>query len=367
MEAEPMGAIGKSLTELDTPALWVELDRMEANIRYLAGYFQKAGVAWRPHTKGIKIPAIAHHLLQAGAIGITCAKLGEAEVMAAAGIRDILVANQVVGAQKVTRLVNLRRQADVMVAVDNLDNVAEISRAATDAGMQVRVLIEINSGMDRAGLEPGPGVVDFARQVLAYPGIQLAGLMAWEGHVVGIEDPQEKRQRCEASVGLLLHSVDLCRQSGITVTIVSCGGSGSYPITAQIPGVTEIQAGGAIFGDVTYRRWGAGTQEALFILATVTSRPAAGRAVIDAGRKTMNGEISMPEVQDFPGARLVSLSAEHGVLELDASAAQLKVGRKLNFAAGYGDFTVFMHDRLVGVRNGKVEVVWVIQGRGKIT
>lgn len=361
-----MGVIGKPLTELDTPVLWVDLDRMEANIRYLAGYFKDAGVAWRPHTKGIKVPAIAHRMLQAGAIGITCAKLSEAEVMAAAGIQDILVANQVVGMQKVIRLVNLRRQADVMVAVDDLGNVAEISQAAVEAGVCVRVLVEIDSGMERAGLEPGVGVVDFVRRVAEFPGVSFSGLMAWEGHVVGIADPVEKRERCEASVGLLLHTVDLCRQVGFQVPIVSCGGSGSYPITAHIPGVTEIQAGGAIFGDVTYRRWGAGTQEALFILASVTSRPAAGRAVVDAGRKTMNCEISMPEVQDFPGARLVSLSAEHGVLQLDASAPQPMVGEKLSFAAGYGDFTVFLHDRLVGVRGGSVEVVWEILGRGKI-
>jgi len=367
MEASLMDAVGKPLTALDTPALWVDLERMEANIRYLVAYFKDAGVAWRPHTKGIKVPAIAQKLLQAGAIGITCAKLSEAEVMAAAGIQDILVANQVVGAQKITRLVNLRRQSDVMVAVDNLSNVAEISAAALDAGVRVRVLVEVNSGMDRAGLEPGMGVVDFVHQVMEFPGVQFSGLMAWEGHVVGIADPEEKRRRCEASVGLLVDTAECCRQAGLQVPIVSCGGSGSFPITAHIPGVTEVQAGGAIFGDVTYRKWGAGTQEALCILATVTSRPAAGRAVIDAGRKTMNGEISMPEAKDLPGIRLVSLSAEHGVLALDDAAPQLQVGDKLSFIAGYGDFTIFQHDQLVGVRDGVVELVWEVQGRGKLT
>jgi D-serine deaminase-like pyridoxal phosphate-dependent protein len=360
-------AVGKPLFELDTPVLWVDLERMEANIRYLAEYFKNAGVAWRPHTKGIKVPAIAHMLLRAGAIGITCAKLSEAEVMAAAGIRDILVANQVVGGQKIARLVNLRRQADVMVAVDNLGNVAEISRAAVEAGVRVRLLVEINSGMNRAGLEPGAGAVDFAARLAEFPGVQFAGLMAWEGHVVGIPDAEEKRRQCEASVGSLVQTAGLCRQAGLQTLIVSCGGSGSYPITAHIPGVTEIQAGGAIFGDVTYRKWGAGTQEALFILASITSRPSAERAVIDAGRKCMNGEISMPEVMNLPGIHLVSLSAEHGVLELAEAAQQLQVGEKLNFVAGYGDFTVFLHDRLAGLRHGKVEVVWEIQGRGKIT
>jgi D-serine deaminase-like pyridoxal phosphate-dependent protein len=362
-----MEAVGKTLFELDTPVLWVDLERMEANIRYLAEFFKNAGIAWRPHTKGIKVPAIAHMMLRAGAIGITCAKLSEAEVMAASGIQDILVANQVVGGQKVTRLVNLRRQADVMVAVDDLGNVAEISRAAVEAGVRVRLLVEINSGMNRAGLEPGAGVVEFVSRLAEFPGVQFAGLMAWEGHVVGIADAEEKRRQCEASVGSLVQTAGLCRQAGQQTPIVSCGGSGSYPITAHIPGVTEIQAGGAIFGDVTYRKWGAGTQEALFVLATITSRPTAGRAVVDAGRKCMNGEISMPEVRDPDGVHLVSLSAEHGVLEIDGTAPQLQVGEKLNFVAGYGDFTVFLHDWLVGVRQGRVEAVWEIQGRGKIT
>ena len=362
-----MSIVGRQKAQLDTPALWVDLDLMEGNIHALARFFREAGVGWRPHTKGIKVPAIAHRLLAAGAIGVTCAKLSEAEVMASAGVKDILVANQVVGEAKVTRLAHLRRHADVMVAVDSLTNAQEISAAAVDAGVVVRVLIEVNVGMDRCGVAPGAPAVALARDVAALRGIDLAGLMGWEGHVVGIEDPEEKRRRCQEAVGALLRSVEMCRAAGFPAPIVSCGGSGTYAITARIKGVTEIQAGGAVFTDLSYRRWGVDLDCSLFILATVVSRPAPTRAVVDAGRKAMSygGILSQP--RDIPGARLVELNAEHGILVLDGPEVPIQVGDKIDLVVGYGDNTVYLYDRLFGVRDGKVEVAWDIQARGKLT
>lgn len=358
--------IGKDKSSIPTPALWVDLDLMEQNIARLSRFFREARVAWRPHIKGIKVPAIAHMLLEAGAIGVTCAKLGEAEVMAAAGIRDILVANEIVGAEKVTRLVNLRRHADVMVAVDSLGNAQEISNAASALGVHVRVLIEVNSGMNRCGVEPGQPVVDVAMKVAKLPGIDLAGLMGWEGHVVPIADPAEKKRCCEEAVGSLIRSAEMCRRSGLKMPIVSCGGSGTYWITALIPGVTEIQAGGAVFCDLAYRRWGVNLDCSLFVRATVISRPSESRAVADAGRKAMNGEMIMPEARGMKGVRLAKLNAEHGLLELEGSQVPLRIGDQIDFIVGYGDNTVFLHDQLFGVRSGKVEVVWDITARGKL-
>src|SRR5256885_7411409 len=168
-------------TALDTPALLVDLDALDANIARMADCFRRHGVNWRPHTKGIKVPQIAQRLIDIGAIGITCAKLGEAEVMAAAGIKDILVANQIVGAQKIARLVELRRRCDVIVAVDNEDNVAALAEAARAAGVVLRVVIEVNMGMNRAGVEPGEPCVALARLIAGKPGLKFAGLMGWEG------------------------------------------------------------------------------------------------------------------------------------------------------------------------------------------
>lgn len=362
-----MDFIGRDIQLLDTPVLWVDLDLMENNIKRLSSYLKEAGVSWRPHTKGVKIPAIVHEMLDAGAIGITCAKLSEAEVMAAGGVKDILVANQVVGEIKIARLCALRHHTNIMVSVVDLENVEEISKQAVNAEVKIRVLIELNVGMNRAGIEPGQGVVDFAYKLVQLPGIELAGIMGWEGHVVSIEDPTAKQVECEKAIRSLVETAELCRKQGIPIDIVSCGGSGSYRISAHIPGITEIQAGGAVFGDVTYRRWGGAFDCSLFVLSTVTSRPTSFRAIIDAGHKTMDGEVSMPEVLGLPGATLVTLSAEHGYLELDDPNLPLKTGDRVNLIVGYGDWTVCLHNQLVGVRKGKVEVVWDISGRGKLT
>ncbi|MBX6773282.1 MAG: alanine racemase, partial [Chloroflexi bacterium] len=186
--------IGRSKWELDTPALCVDLDVMDRNIRKMAGRIIGAGKNWRPHTKGQKVPAIAHKEIAAGAIGVTCAKLGEAEVMAGAGIRDILIANQIVGREKIARLVGLQRHADVMVAIDSPENAREISDAATAMGVTVRVLVEVDVGLHRAGVEPGEPALRLSEYAAALPGLRYSGLMAWEAHATTILDPEKKRE-----------------------------------------------------------------------------------------------------------------------------------------------------------------------------
>lgn len=361
-----MSEIGLAKDALDTPALWVDLDRLERNIATLARHFKAAGVQWRPHTKGIKTPAIAHKLLAAGAIGITCAKLGEAEVMAAAGIRDILIANQIVGPQKLTRLVNLRAQADVKVAVDSAENVAAIGAAASAKGVEVGVLIEVNTGMNRAGTEPGEPTLALARLIDDTHGVRLRGLMTWEGHTLDHSDQAQKQQAIEQSIGQLLDTVQLCRQNGLPMEIVSGGGSGTYKFTPFIQGMTEIQAGGAIYCDMTYQGWGVDLEPALFMHCTVTSRPTPERIICDAGFKTLPRGFATPKPLGIDQVKSVQFSAEHGYLILDGANDQVRVGDHFDFVVGYSDATVFLHDTLYGIRKGIVESVWPIQGRGKL-
>jgi D-serine deaminase-like pyridoxal phosphate-dependent protein len=248
-------ATGRCVDELDTPALLVDLDKLERNIATMRRIIiEEAGVGWRPHTKAIKIPALARKLLEAGAIGVTCAKLGEAEILAATGIRDILIANQLVGAEKMARLAALRHRADPIVAVDSEAHVTALAEAGHRAGAPIRVVVEVNIAMNRAGVEPGVPTVALARHVHACPELRFAGLMGWEGgRLASIADPAEKRRAIEAAVGGLTASADACRRAGLAAEIVSCGGTGTYWITAALPGVTEVQAGGGIFGDVHYR------------------------------------------------------------------------------------------------------------------
>lgn len=360
--------IGSRKEDLDTPALLVDLPTLERNTRKMADtIIREAGVHWRPHTKGMKTPALAHRLLEAGAIGITCAKLGEAEVMAAGGVSDILIANQIVGPRKIARLVNLRRHADVMVCVDDEDNVRQLSLAATKKGVRVRVLIEVNVGMNRAGVAPGEPVLSLARTVAASPGLQFSGLMTWEAHTLAIQDIGEKRRLIAESLSRLTDSADLCRSNGLPVDVVSCGGTGTYWISAFHPGITEIEAGGGVFGDIRYRTvFGVEHEYALTVLSTVTSRPTPERIICDAGKKTMSSDAAVPEPLDIPNVNQVALSAEHGKIELDAPAETPQVGETIEFVAGYSDTTVVLHDELYGIRDGIVEAVWPLPARGRL-
>ena len=361
-----MSEISLKKTELDTPVLWVDLDLLESNIANLSKHFKAAGVNWRPHMKGIKIPAIAHKAIRAGAIGVTCAKLGEAEVMAAAGIKDILIANQIVGPKKIARLANLRRHADVKVAVDNEANIAELGEAASAKGVELGILVELDTGMHRAGVAPGQPAVELSRIIYETSGLCYLGLMAWEGHVLAINDPDLKRQEIEKAVGLLTKSAQFCREAGLPVSIVSGGGSGTYKVTPFLSGITEIQAGGAIFCDVTYRAWGVETEPSLFVRTVVTSRPAPDRIIFDAGFKALPDWIGTPRPIGLFDVKTIAMSAEHGTMTLETPDLSVKVGDAFDFIVGYGDSTVFLHDRLYGIRDGVVEVVWTIQGGGKI-
>lgn len=358
--------VGRSKWDLDTPALLIDMDTLESNIATIAGRCREGAKDWRPHTKGHKSPVIAQKCIAAGAIGITCAKLGEAEVMAAAGVRDILIANQVVGEQKVARLVNLRRLADVMVAIDDPAHVEQVGQAAVAAGVEVRVLIEVNVGMNRGGVEPGDPVVALARAAIDTPGVQYAGIMGYEGHAMGMPD-DKKEAECRRCAGLLADSVAALKSAGLESPIVSAGGTGTLAFTPDLDGITEIQAGGGVMMDTYYKkRLGARNLDyALTVLASVVSHREPERAVIDAGRKTVHGDGEMPESLE-KGVDVVALNAEHGHLRLGKDARDLKIGDKIEMVSGYSDMTVFLHDRIYGIRNDRVEIVLDVAARGRL-
>lgn len=361
-----MSEIGVSKHELDTPLLWVDLDIMEQNIARLARRFQEAAVAWRPHSKGIKIPAIIHKAIARGAIGVTCAKLSEAEVMVMAGIQDILIANQIVGPVKIRRLIELCRQADVKVAVDNVQNLREIGAAAVNGGVRAAVLVEVDLGMKRSGVTPGAAAVHLSQIACETPGIAYMGLMGWEGQASIITDPEQKEAAVKTAVGFLTDTMQQCRAAGLSVSIVSAGGSATSDITSYMPGVTEIQAGGAIFSDILYRHRGVTNEPSLFVRSTVTSRPADDRIIFDAGFKALPGWTTSPQLRGLDNVKSIRMSAEHGTVTLEKPNTTVQVGDVFDFVVSYGDYTVFLHDHLYGIRDGVVEVAWPIEGRGKL-
>jgi D-serine deaminase-like pyridoxal phosphate-dependent protein len=359
--------IGQPKLALDTPTLLVDLDVMESNIACIAGTCRENGVGWRPHTKAHKTPQIAHMQLAAGAIGITCAKLGEAEVMAHAGIRNILIANQIVGETKVRRLIELVDSADPIVAVDGVQNIDALAREARDRGKRLKVAIEVDIGMRRAGVLPGAPVVALASELAHRESLVFQGVVGWESHATRMEDPAEKERAIVNAIGLLTASADACRKAGYPVELVSCGGTGTFPHCTRQPGVTEVQVGGAIFSDMHYRtHYHVDFAFALTILSTVTSRATPTRIVVDAGKKTMSGDAAMPEPIGLPPVKEIRLSAEHATIELERASATPKIGDRLEFVVGYSDTTVHLHEELIGIRDGRVEVVWPVAARGKL-
>ncbi|WP_240928234.1 DSD1 family PLP-dependent enzyme [Thalassoroseus pseudoceratinae] len=359
---------GKPLADLDTPAMCIDLEAMDRNIERMASHMRERNVQWRPHQKCHKSPAIAHKLLDAGAIGMTCAKVSDAEVMAGAGVRDLLIANMIVGEQKLERLASLCRWADPVVACDHFVQAEALAEVCRRRGVTCRMIIEVDIGMNRVGVRPGRDTLELAQGIDKLEGVRLAGIMGYEGHLLRIADPDEKRRQINEAIGTLLHCRDRLLENGLNCDIVSAGGTGSYRITADCEGVTELQAGGGIFGDPFYRlECGLSDHEsALTVLATVVSRPTLTRAVLDSGRKTLHSDLQLPIVKNFPDAIVQSLSAEHCLVELGPESQNWTIGDKVELFVGYADLTTVLHDRFHGIRDGIVETVWPILGRGKL-
>ncbi len=360
--------IGLLKEEVDTPFLWVDLDLLEENIGRMAALINEAGVEWRPHTKGIKVPAIAQMCMDAGAIGVTCAKLGEAEQMVAAGIDNILIANQIVGRLKIERLVDLicTTGAQIIVAVDNQENLSELGQTAARAGITVGVLIEVDVGMKRAGVAPGEEALALSQMAHQTAGIDYRGLMGWEGHTIDIKDRREKQAAIERAMQQLGETAERCRAAGLPLEIVSAGGSSTYFITAFQPYVTEVQAGGGIFSDVLYQGRGVESEPALFVRSAISSKPTPQRLLFDAGFKALPQWKADPQPVGLDGVVSIKMSAEHATVTLATPNHQIQVGDAYDFIVSYGDYTVCLHDNLYGVRQGRVEAVWPIEGRGKL-
>ena len=360
--------IGLHKTELDTPALLIDLHKMEANIETMANYFSTVTADLRPHVKTHKTPIIAHKQIAAGAIGVTCAKLGEAEAVIHAGIRDVLIANQIVGAQKIARLINLAKHSEIMVAVDNAENVQAISEAAAAKGATVRILIEVNIGMDRCGVEPGAPTLKLAEQVGQSPSLIFEGLMGYEGHTVAKPDRSERDAAAREAMQRLVDAKAYLEKHGVQVSIMSGGGTGTFNITGSIPEMTEVQAGSYVLMDATYRNVeGVGDHFdcALSVLATVVSRPSADRMIVDTGLKVLAKEFGIPQPVGVNGVEMTGLSEEHGKILVSEASVSLKPGDKLEILPTHCCTTVNLHDRYYGIRNGIVESVWNIAARGK--
>lgn len=359
---------GVELAGLDTPALLIDLDVMERNLRTMAQFFAHRPAKLRPHAKTHKSPIVAHKQLALGAVGITCAKLGEAEVMVEAGVPDILIANQIVSPVKIARLMGLLPHARVTVVVDDPANLRDLARAASDRSLELGVLIEVNTGMNRCGVEPGEAALGLARVAADLPGIRFRGIQAYEGHLVNIEVEADRAGRVAAAMAPIVETRELLQREGLPVEIVSGGGTGTFALTGSTAGFDEVQAGSYVFMDAKYATiQGVGEcfGTALTIASTVVSRPTSDRAVLDIGRKSIGIDHGVPQLKGIPGARFESYSEEHTKLQLSDAARDLRPGDIVEVIPGHACTTVNLYDQYLVMRGGVVDAVWPVAARGR--
>ena len=353
---------GINISEIDTPSIIVDLDIVENNIKKMQNFANDNDVSMRPHSKTNKSPYWAKKQIDQGAIGICCAKLGEAEEMAKGGIAEILIPNQIVGKSKIQRLVNVNKISKVMVAVENKDNVNELSKAFEENSLTLGVIIEVNVGMDRCGLELDE-IVDFAKLINAKKGLTFEGIMGYEGHTVNIDNYEERVNETTKSMNKLISARDLIVENGIEVKIVSASGTGTYNITSKIEGITELQCGSYIFMDGNYLKIFDDFQPALSLMCTVVSRRK-NNIVIDCGLKSVSMDQGLPEVVYPKGIKLISLSEEHCKCIIEEEN-DLKVGDKIFLRPMHSDTTINLHDDYFVHRDGILEESVPIAGRGK--
>ncbi|GAB4385689.1 3-hydroxy-D-aspartate aldolase BhcC [Albidovulum sp.] len=365
---------GMDESEIQTPALVLDLDALERNIRKMGDYARAHGMRHRVHGKmhkSVDIAKLQQRL--GGAVGVCCQKVSEAEVFVRGGIKDVLVSNQVRDPAKIDRLARLPKLgADIIVCVDDLDNVAELSQAAQKHGTTLGVFVEIDCGAGRCGVTTTEDVVTIARAVQAAPGLTFKGIQAYQGAMQHLERYEDRKAKLDAAIAQVKDAVEGLKAEGIACELVSGGGTGSYYFESNSGVYNELQCGSYAFMDADYGRildkdgkridqgeW----ENAFFILTQVMSHAKPDRAICDAGLKAQSVDSGLPVVHGRDDVKYVKCSDEHGVIE-DPQGV-LKVGDKLKLVPGHCDPTANVHDWYVGVRGGKVEAVWPVSARGK--
>lgn len=361
--------------ELDTPVAIVDLDIMERNIQKMAEYAKSAGVNLRPHIKTHKIPAIAHKQIEAGAIGITVAKLGEAEVMASAGIRNILIVYPIVGEVKVKRLIDLTRETSVIASVDSAQVAQNLSKAAQKSGISLDVVIIVDLGFESCGISPGMETVKMAKRISKLNNLRFKGIMGYAGQVYKVKNQGEIRKVAHQEASIMVQTAQSIISEGIPVKIVSVGSTPTARILGNFAGVTEIRPGTYVFNDNVEIDMGVAETDdcAVKILSTVISRPTSTRAVIDAGSKILSSDRGLKPIRGFgrvindPNVEINSLQEEHGTINLKKPSEKPRVGDKIEIIPNHVCAVVNLVDKLIAIRKDKVEIALPVAARGKVT
>jgi len=364
---------GMDEAEIQTPCLVLDLDALERNIRKMGDYAKAHGMRHRVHGKMHKSVDVAKLQVElGGACGVCCQKVSEAEVFVRGGIGDVLVSNQVREAAKINRLARLPKLgARVLVCVDDPANVGELSTAAERHGTEIECLVEIDCGAGRCGVTTTPEVVEIARAIDAAPGLKFAGIQAYQGAMQHLDAYEDRKAKIDVAVAMVTDAVEALKAEGLECDIVGGGGTGSYYFESASGVYNELQCGSYAFMDADYGRildekgeridrgeW----ENALFLLTSVMSHAKPDKAIVDAGLKAQSVDSGLPVVFGRDDVEYVKCSDEHGVVADPGGV--LSVNDKLKLVPGHCDPTCNVHDWYVGVRGGKVEVVWPVSARG---
>lgn len=363
--------VGDLLCAIDTPALVLDLDAFERNMKKMADFARAAGIRLRPHAKTHRSATIALRQIELGAVGQCCQKVGEAEALVRGGVRDVLVSNQVLDMQKLRRLAGLAKEAKISLCFDAVEQVDAASRAAQEFGVELGALVEIDMGMWRCGVPPGEPAAALALHIAASPGLRFDGLQAYEGKAQHLKTYAERAAAIQVASEAVQQSIDAIRRAGLECEVIGGGGTGTFMFEGASRLWTELQCGSYIFMDGEYAAIEgndgqpyAEFEHSLFVLSTVMSTAGKGRVIVDAGLKSYTLEKGLPGIEGQPKARLVAASDEHGTVALLAPDAGIALGARLKLIPSHCDPTVNLHDDYVCVRNGRVEAIWPVSARG---
>jgi D-serine deaminase-like pyridoxal phosphate-dependent protein len=360
--------------EIPTPALLLDVDRFERNLLRMRDHAKQSGKNYRPHAKTHRCPEIARRQIEAGALGVACAKLGEAEVMAGAGIRGLLITTEIVPDASIFRLVRLLESApDTMVVVDNEANVDALARSMASRGLTLNVLVDIDVGGRRTGAQPGEPALALARAIAKHTSLRLRGLQGYAGHCAHVMGWAARREASHKAMAPLMETRTLLEGAGLPVEIVAGGSTGTHDIDVELDGLTELQSGSYCVMDLDYRRIGGRTGDlltdfemALTVATTVVSVPTADRAMVDGGLKAFSTDKPFPpEAVERPGVTYEFAGDEHGRLTITDPSRAPKLGERIEFFPPHCDPTFNLYDRVYAVRGQTVDSVWEISARGR--
>ena len=363
-------SVGDHIDQVDTPALVLDLDAFERNMKLLQDAVSSVGVRLRPHAKSHKCPEIALRQIELGAVGICCQKVSEAAVFVDAGVSDILITNQVVGEKKVSHALDLAARARIGVLVDHEDQISAFARASAERRVSIDVYLEIDVGMGRCGVVSIERAVAMAQQIAAAPYLNFMGLQCYHGSAQHYRLPEERQQAIAAVCAKAAAAKAAIEGVGIQVERISGAGTGSVMLESHSKLFNEVQAGSYILMDRDYATNQRDPSDlpfehALFVKTAVLSHPSANRAVVDAGLKASSVDSGMPVVWQRTDAKYLKASDEHGVLELTPNST-LKLGDYVMLVPGHCDPTVNLYDELIAIRGNRVEAIWPIAARGAL-